>query len=226
MIQRFVRPRVGLAGLLGVLSVLAFGVTVAQADDVVQATFNGTTTHLGSPTIATPFSTASIGSCAGTGGVQMMGGTGCFEFAGSVPDAVTTPAYCIFTDPQAGENNAMCSGTIKSDGNFANDVCGTGTATGVAEVTLNNDTFGEGPIWIYYSITFASGAGTLTVNGGSHFDGADGPGGNGSDAPGLTGGGTVDITPTNTGGCVTGPALGFNVHGDVTLDMADQTNPS
>ena len=94
------------------------------------------------------------------------------------------PATCVV-------NGALQSGTVTvSDGAYQNTVCGTGTATGTADfaggITVNP---------LGFKIQFVAGVGVIQATSGG------------------TGGGVVDITPSNTGGCATTAVTGFNVHG-------------
>jgi hypothetical protein len=79
---------------------------------------------------------------------------------------------------------------ITASGSYANIQCGTGTAKGVAQLT------GAVNATLSFTISFAAGQGTLTIDAGG------------------TGGGSVHIIP-NTGGCVTGPATSFSVQGSL-----------
>jgi hypothetical protein len=86
--------------------------------------------------------------------------------------------------------DGLRSGSLSASGSYSNIVCGTGTATGTASTPIG--TFG-------FKITFANGAGVLQITSGG------------------TGGGSVDIAPSNIGGCVTTAVTGFTVAADVTV---------
>jgi hypothetical protein len=238
--------KVKLALVLSVAAVMAVGSSAAWADDVLTTTFSGATQNLGDGngsgddtipgiTLANP-PTNPPTACPATDGIENptggdgdIGETGCYYFTGSLPVAnppvgpVPASVTCSFADPtDSAEDMIGCSGSIESSGNYLNVVCGTGTATGTALIKLNTSNTGDEYIGINYTILFVGGVGTLTVTGGTHeSDGGSGPLG-----LGITGGGVVDITPVPTTGCVTGPALGFNVIGHVTLYMPDATDPS
>lgn len=129
--------------------------------------------------------------------VPIMGGTGNYHFQG-------TGTCALHGD--AAETGVVAIG-IDSSGSYVNQVCGTGTADGSATITGPS---AELPATINYHIQFVAGVGVLTVTGGSHADGS-----------GAQGGGGIDITPTNIGGCVTAPALGFNVEGTANVVFND-----
>ncbi|MHB2023510.1 MAG: hypothetical protein ACYCO3_09315 [Mycobacteriales bacterium] len=122
--------------------------------------------------------------------------------------APTAPSSCTGVESNGAVDTAT---SITSNGNYYNIVCGTGTAYGVA-YAYNGSTL---VATVHYTIVFNGGAGTLTADVTLASD------------PGVTfdASGTVDITPSNTGGCVTGPVDGFKVVGSVsgsgTADVSD-----
>jgi len=128
---------------------------------------------------------------------------------------------CTVSHPGTLGENGVVKIHIESGGTYNNIVCGTGTADGTATVTYTStvagdNVSGEFPVNLTYTLQFASGAGTLIITGGGHADGT----GN------ATGGGAVDITPTNNTppndvGCVNAPANGFNVVSDATVVLPD-----
>jgi hypothetical protein len=107
--------------------------------------------------------------------VQFLGGTGTYSFHG--------PATCSLNGSTPAANNS----TITSTGSYSNIVCGTGTATGSADIKVGTAT----AVHLTYTIQFVGGLGAITGTGTS------------------TGGGPVSIRPSLTnaanppGDCVT-----------------------
>jgi hypothetical protein len=219
---------------LAVLVVMAAGSSVAQAqnpnNDTVVTTFDGTTgTVLGDNNNCPAGQTddcnvplvepnpPAYNQCAANDGIDQgamdQGEVGCFRFTGSVP-ANPPGAGCVFadtTDPT--ERSLSCSGGIISEGNYTNQVCGTGTVDGWATITTNIP--GDTSIDIDYTIVFTAGQGVLAILGDGQDKHSDG-------GPMIVGGGAVSITPIPlVGGCVTVPATGFNVTGTANITMPD-----
>jgi hypothetical protein len=107
--------------------------------------------------------------------VQFLGGTGTYSFHG--------PATCSLNSSVPSANNS----TITSTGSYVNTVCGTGTATGSADISVD----GGAPVHLTYTIQFAGGLGAIRGTGSA------------------TGGGPVSIRPATSnaanppGDCVT-----------------------
>ncbi|GAC1575406.1 MAG: hypothetical protein NVS3B24_04000 [Candidatus Dormibacteria bacterium] len=123
-------------------------------------------------------------SCAGQGlatvspPIATVGGSGTYNFTG--------PGVCVASGDPSDAGTMV--GTISSGGTFNNIVCGTGTATGTASVTIAGETY-----TVSYTITFVGGQGTFTSVSLTDSDGSSGG----------TGGGNAHIVPTG-GDCVTG----------------------
>ena len=122
-------------------------------------------------------------------------GSGTYTFQGDSP-------ACVILNT-AGNPVATGTAHITSSGSYQNVLCGTGTATGTAQVAFNNgQTFNVG-----YTIAFASGVGALAVT------------------SGATGGGEVTIVPGDVpqpvgngsgGNCITTGVTAFQVYGAFT----------
>lgn len=179
----------------------------AGTADAFSCTFNGATDAL-TPIAAPPaHGTPSQTGLTEEGDAKYTTGmSGAFHFSGT--------ATCSGTDVSAGITFTNAAATIDSSGSYQNIVCGTGEAVSASDgvhgaigdaaatpatVTVNGLTFK-----VYYTIDFSDGQGTLAAD--VVFP----------DGDVVDGGGAVDILPSNTGGCVTGPVLGFNVEGSTT----------
>src|SRR5580765_6921387 len=147
------RLTVALVALTAMAGSLGIGAPVAGAqsvdEDVIVATFDGTTTALGDNNCAggaigcVPI--AEPGPCKANNGIApgLGGGLGCFAFTGAVP-ASTPGAGCLFTDTNLAPEMGLCSGVITAGGNYNNNFCGTGIIDGWASIT--STVAGEGPL--------------------------------------------------------------------------------
>jgi hypothetical protein len=149
---------------------------------------------------ASPAQAANAGACQFQGSTTSLdtiaappglGGSGSYKFAG--------PATCAI-------NGGVHTGTISSNGGmYGNIVCGTGTATDTATLSLDS---GATVYSAHYTIVFVAGTGTLVI------DSFSGPG-----VSTGAGGGAVNITPANPDGttdpmgCSTHAVSKFNVVG-------------
>lgn len=154
---------VALAGLISSLAIMAVGPGIAQAapTDSLSCQFSGSTAN-------------------GTGlvpPVQWVGGTGNFGFGGT--------GTCAAADSD-GSSSGTQSINIQANGTYTNTVCGTGNAQGTATVTGLSDDGAAVTATANFSITFASGQGTLTIGTITLSNGDTG-----------SGGGTVSLKPTN-----------------------------
>jgi hypothetical protein len=124
----------------------------------------------------------------------------------------TGPITCTVASDEGTSDTTTSEQTIVSQGSYENTgSCGTGWADGSASVTVGSESYS-----IDYYISFTDGAGTFTVeNPGNDPDSsteADTDSSTDSDGGTLSGtAGSVDITPSNPGGCATAPVTGFNV---------------
>lgn len=192
--------RIKLATGLGVLcaaAALTMGPTMASAAGVDAAVFVGTTSTLSCSSSgllpATP-------TCTGTG-LPIIGGSGGYVFT-------TNGLVCeglVSTDvpPEAGDPDVATSCSISSTGSYTNVICGTGLASGTANLSSGGDP--DDSYTASYSIVFVGGIGVLT---GSVTA-------NGGDDNGATVAGVLSLSPTAalppTGECV----AGFDVAGVV-----------
>ncbi len=81
---------------------------------------------------------------------------------------------------------------VSASGSYKNTICGTGSAVGGASFT-------GGPHPIGFKVTFVGGVGAFQVTGGG------------------SGGGVVDIVPTNSTGCISKPVTGFKITAETTV---------
>ena len=177
-------------GLSLAFALCAFGASSAFASDTGTCAFTGLAGNLTPP----------IPAAANDPGGPTTIETGTYNFAGS--------ATCVKVDGDSGEsgNSGVYSVSITSNGNYANKVCGTGTATGssLSATQLTSASPGwEGPVGATYDITFSAGAGALVVHSASNSQRT-----NSSNA----GGGYVQIVPAD-GNCATTNVGAFTVAG-------------
>ena len=138
--------------------------------------------------------------------------TGAYDFAGS--------AVCAFVDdngpaPHSAAELASTTGvynaTITSAGRYANQICGTGTATSTPGATSvgfpGSNAAGEGPYTDDYTIQFTGGRGVLDINSFTNGDGETG-----------SGAGEINIEPAD-GDCVVNDVKAFSVEGDFAVTI-------
>ena len=174
--------------LSAALTVCAFAAmtSAASAQDIVACQFSGLAGALNPPIPAAAHDPG------GTATIE----TGTYHFGGT--------ALCAKTDTDAGQsgNSGSYDVNISSDGSYANQVCGTGTADSTTPAVLMSPFSGwEGPVTAVYHIDFTAGIGRMTISdftmGGKHGTGA----------------GAVNITPTSGGDCVANDVAFFQVSG-------------
>jgi hypothetical protein len=169
------------------IAVMAFGASSAFASDAAACQFQGLAGAL-VPPIPSAQHDAADGSL---NDVE----NGNYTFSGS--------ATCVKVDSDAGQatNSGVYSTSISAAGPYANTVCGTGTADGTASVTSPLAGW-EGPVNANYHIQFVGGNGALTISSVSN-----------SERSGGSGGGYVNIVPTNGGDCAVNDVAFFQVTG-------------
>ena len=177
--------------LSAALAICAFAAmtSVASASDVVACQFSGLAGALNPP----------IPAAAHDPGGPTTIETGTYHFGGT--------ATCAKADTDAGQtgNTGRYDVNITSDGSYANQVCGTGTADSTTPASVSSPLAGwEGPLTAVYHIAFTGGNGKMDItdavvtgDGGKHG----------------TGIGVVIITPTNGGDCVLNDVAFFQVTG-------------
>jgi hypothetical protein len=190
-------------GGVAAAAALAFTVpglaSASTPPDSLSCTFTGSTTSLTQIPAGSAFAPSTPHQAEEGDANYTTGDTGAYTFGGTATCAGTYNGSPIES-----------SGTIASSGNYYNVTCGTGEAFSGAQgessatpatVTLTNPTV---TFDVYYTIQFSGGQGSLVAD-------VVAPDGSTSDASGV-----VDIRPSNTGGCVTGPVTGFTVTGSVS----------
>ena len=176
------------------IAMLAFGASSAFAADQATCAFTGLAGNLTPP----------IPAAANDPGGPTTIETGTYHFEGS--------ATCVKVDTDIEDPtfSGVYAVTITSDGDYANRVCGTGTAHGrnLSDTVVSSPSPGwEGPVLATYDITFTSGAGAMTVNKVQNSERT-------STTP-VAGGGFVQIVPAD-GNCATTNVGAFTVAGAFT----------
>jgi hypothetical protein len=132
------------------------------------------------------------------------GGTGTYHFDGT--------GTCVKVDQAESGNSGVYTVSISSDGSYANQLCGTGTADGghfgfsPASITSTSPGF-EGPMQVTYHIGFTAGVGQMTVENFGILGDRKGA------RTGGTGSGLVSILPTQGGDCILIDVAAFQVTG-------------
>ena len=131
--------------------------------------------------------------------------TGTYHFGGTATCARGD------TDPGQSGNSGRFDVNITSDGSYANQVCGTGTADGTdptKTVVTSPDPRAEGPLQSVYHIAFTAGQGKMDITDFVLLGDPLSPAGKHG-----TGAGFVNITPTMGGDCAVNDVAFFQVTG-------------
>jgi hypothetical protein len=179
-------------------AMFAFGASSAFAADTATCAFTGLAGNL------TPPIPAAANDPGGVSSIER----GTYNFAGD--------ATCVKldTDTDDAANNGVYGVRITSNGDYENQVCGTGKAYGrtlgatqlvaTSGTSLAGAAGWEGPIGATYDITFTGGAGALVVHQAQNSERTS--------SNGTNGGGYVQIIPAD-GNCVTTDVGAFTVAG-------------